>query len=112
MSEVTTLLVARDGSRGEVADALRSGERFLLTTHEGPDGDALGSLLALHEILEQLGKDSVMFLAAKEFPLPVEYRFLPLTDVFHEPPADLADRVFVFLDCGNIDRLPVDFLRR
>ena len=52
-----------------------------------------------------------MFLAAKEFPLPVEYRFLPLEEVFHEPPADLADRVVIFLDCGNIDRMPVDFLR-
>ena len=53
-----------------------------------------------------------MFLAAKEFPLPVEYRFLPLEEVFHEPPADLIDRVLVFLDCGNIDRMPVDFLQR
>jgi phosphoesterase RecJ-like protein len=66
----------------------------------------------MHHILEQLGKDSVMVLAAKEFPLPVEYRFLPLTDVFHEPPADVVDRVLVFLDCGNIDRMPVSFLRR
>lgn len=95
-----------------LAAELRSGERFLLTTHEGPDGDALGSLLAMHEILTQTGKDSVMFLAAKEFPLPVEYRFLPLTDVFHEPPADVTDRTLVFLDCGNIDRMPVDFLQR
>ncbi len=93
-------------------DALRTDERFLLTTHEGPDGDALGSLLAMHHVLGQLGKDSLMFLAAKEFPLAVEYRFLPLTDVFHEPPADLVDRTLVFLDCGNIDRMPVDFLRR
>jgi phosphoesterase RecJ-like protein len=53
-----------------------------------------------------------MFLAAKEFPLPVEYRFLPLEEVFHEPPVDLVDRLVVFLDCGNIDRMPVDFLRR
>ena len=53
-----------------------------------------------------------MFLAAKEFPLPVEYRFLPLEEVFHEPPADVADRTLVFLDCGNIDRMPVDFLQR
>ena len=52
-----------------------------------------------------------MFLAAKEFPLPIEYRFLPLEEVFHEPPADVADRTIVFLDCGNIDRMPVDFLR-
>jgi len=94
-----------------VAERLRSDERFLLTTHEGPDGDALGSLLGLHGILTQLGKDSVMFLSEKEFPLPVEYRFLPLQEVFHEPPADLADRTVVFLDCGNIDRMPVEWLR-
>ena len=102
--------VATDLDR--VVDALRSGERFLLTAHEGPDGDALGSLLAMHHVLRQLGKDSVMFLDAKEFPLPVEYRFLPLEEVFHEPPADVVDRTLVFLDCGNIDRMPVEFLRR
>jgi bifunctional oligoribonuclease and PAP phosphatase NrnA len=94
-----------------VAEEIKGGDRFLLTTHENPDGDALGSLLAVHRILEALGKDSVMFLAAKEFPLPVEYRFLPLEEVFHEPPADISDRVVIFLDCGNIDRMPVDFLR-
>jgi bifunctional oligoribonuclease and PAP phosphatase NrnA len=104
--------VALGSELDRVVDELRSGHRFLLTTHEGPDGDALGSLLALHHLLEQLGKDSVMFLAAKEFPLPVEYRFLPLAGVFHEPPVDVVDRILVFLDCGNIDRMPVDFLRR
>jgi len=93
-----------------VAAEVRDRDRFLLTAHEGPDGDALGSLLGMHHLLTQLGKDSVMFLAAKEFPLPIEYRFLPLEEVFHEPPADMADRTVVFLDCGNIDRMPVDFL--
>jgi bifunctional oligoribonuclease and PAP phosphatase NrnA len=95
----------------QVVEEIRSAERFLLTTHENPDGDALGSLLAMHHILEGLGKDSVMFLAAKEFPLPIEYRFLPLEEVFHEPPADLVDRTRIFLDCGNIERMPVDFLQ-
>ena len=108
MTESTELLTS-DIER--VADAIRAGDRFLLTTHENPDGDALGSLLATHNILEALGKDSVMFLTAKEFPLPVEYRFLPLEEVFHEPPADIADRLVIFLDCGNIDRMPVDFLQ-
>jgi len=102
-------LVATDMER--VAAEIRDGQRFLLTTHEGPDGDALGSLLAMHHLLGQLGKDSVMFLAAKEFPLPIEYRFLPLEEVFHEPPADMTDRAVVFLDCGNIERMPIDFLR-
>jgi phosphoesterase RecJ-like protein len=93
-----------------VAAELRARDRFLLTAHEGPDGDALGSLLGMHHLLTALGKDSVMFLAAKEFPLPIEYRFLPLEEVFHEPPADMADRTIIFLDCGNIDRMPVGFL--
>jgi phosphoesterase RecJ-like protein len=111
-----TTTVSVEGSKAHEGFAdliakLREGDRFLLTTHEGPDGDALGSLLAMHEILTQVGKDSVMFLAEKEFPLPVEYRFLPLQEVFHEPPADLSDRTVVFLDCGNIERMPVDWLR-
>jgi phosphoesterase RecJ-like protein len=93
-----------------VGAELRNRDRFLLTAHEGPDGDALGSLLGLHKVLTQLGKDSVMFMAAKEFPLPIEYRFLPLEEVFHEAPADMADRTVIFLDCGNIDRMPVEWL--
>jgi phosphoesterase RecJ-like protein len=102
--------VATTAGIEETLGELRSRERFLLTAHEGPDGDALGSLLGMHHLLGQLGKDSVMFMAAKEFPLPIEYRFLPLEEVFHEPPADMADRTVVFLDCGNIDRMPVEFL--
>jgi phosphoesterase RecJ-like protein len=102
--------VATTADIEQVAAELRSRERFLLTAHEGPDGDALGSLLGMHHLLGQLGKDSVMFMAAKEFPLPIEYRFLPLEEVFHEAPADMADRTVIFLDCGNIDRMPVEFL--
>jgi bifunctional oligoribonuclease and PAP phosphatase NrnA len=113
MSEAPAAVAQRsEATLADVAQELRSADRFLVTTHEGPDGDALGSLLATHKLLQQLGKDSVMFLACKEFPLPVEYRFLPLEEVFHEPPADVVDRVLIFLDCGNIDRMPVDFLRR
>jgi phosphoesterase RecJ-like protein len=108
VSAEATGVAASDLER--VSAELRARDRFLLTAHEGPDGDALGSLLGMHQLLTQLGKDSVMFLAAKEFPLPIEYRFLPLEEVFHEPPADMADRTVIFLDCGNIDRMPVDFL--
>jgi bifunctional oligoribonuclease and PAP phosphatase NrnA len=106
MSETTDVGTALE----RVAEEVRRRDRFLLTAHEGPDGDALGSLLGMHHLLTRLGKDSVMFLAAKEFPLPIEYRFLPLEEVFHEAPVDLADRAIVFLDCGNVDRMPVDFL--
>jgi bifunctional oligoribonuclease and PAP phosphatase NrnA len=97
--------------RDQVVDELRRADKLLLTTHENPDGDALGSLLGMHEILMQLGKDSLMFMSAAEFPLPYEYRHLRLDGVVHAPPADLDERVVVFLDCGNIDRMPVDFLQ-
>jgi phosphoesterase RecJ-like protein len=99
-------------AREQVVEELRVGESFLLTTHENPDGDALGSLVAMHEILNLMGKDNLMFMSEEEFPLPYEYRDLPLADVTHELPADAESRTIVFLDCGNIDRMPVSFLRR
>lgn len=111
MSTTVPTPATGQGDLAAIADLIRENRKFLLTTHEGPDGDALGSLLGMDSLLESLGKDSVKFLAAKEFPLPVEYRHLRLDGVFHEPPADLRDRVVVFLDCGNIDRMPVDFLK-
>src|SRR5438270_267903 len=42
----------------QVADAIRGHDRFLLVTHENPDGDALGSILAMKLGLDRLGKDS------------------------------------------------------
>jgi bifunctional oligoribonuclease and PAP phosphatase NrnA len=90
---------------------LRAADKLLLTTHENPDGDALGSLLAMHWILQQLGKDSVMYMSPEEFPLPWEYRAWTFDGIAGAPPPDVAERTIVFLDCGNIDRMPVDFLQ-
>ncbi len=94
-----------------VVEEIREAEKLLLTTHENPDGDALGSLLAMHWILEQLGKDSVMYMSPGEFPLPYEYRDLTFEGLLGAPPEDMDQRVVIFLDCGNVDRMPVDFLK-
>jgi bifunctional oligoribonuclease and PAP phosphatase NrnA len=96
------------GTRAQVLDELREGERFVLVTHEHPDGDALGSLVGMHGVLRLLGKDSWMYVAPEELPLPYEYRTLDLDGLRTEPPPDLAERTIVFLDCGNIDRNPAD----
>ncbi|MDQ3435425.1 MAG: DHH family phosphoesterase, partial [Actinomycetota bacterium] len=96
----------------QVVDELRRADRFLLTTHENPDGDALGSLLGMHWVLEQLGKDSVMYMSPDEFPLSHEYRHMTFDGLLGAPPDDVDDRTVVFLDCGNIDRMPVAFLQR
>jgi bifunctional oligoribonuclease and PAP phosphatase NrnA len=102
----------RKPSRDQVLEEIRSADRFILVTHENPDGDALGSLVAMQEILRGLDKDSVMFMAAEEFPLPYEYRFFVLDGLVSVVPDDVAERTIVFLDCGNIDRNPAHELKR
>jgi len=90
-----------------VVEALRSNDRFLVITHENPDGDALGSLLAMKLGLDQLGKDTVMYLYG-DSPLPQEYGFMELGDLARELPADAPGRVLVALDCANESRLGPD----
>jgi phosphoesterase RecJ-like protein len=89
-----------------VADALRANERFIVTSHENPDGDALGSLLAMHLALVELGKDSVMVLVG-ESPLPAEYGFLDVVGagLRRVVTDDHVDRVLVAVDSAQETRL-------
>ena len=89
-----------------VVAALRENDRFVVTSHEAPDGDALGSLLATGLALRQLGKDAVMYLGGPA-PLPGEYRFLELQQrgLQRERPADFAERVLVAVDCASAGRV-------
>ena len=87
-----------------VVDALRGHERFVVTTHENPDGDALGSLLAVKLAFDHLGKDSVMVLHG-DAPLPIEYQFMPLAELRRRWPDDVSERVLVALDCANESRI-------
>jgi bifunctional oligoribonuclease and PAP phosphatase NrnA len=107
VSDVQTLA----GTREQVLARLREDERFALATHEHPDGDALGSLVAMQELLQALGKDTVMYVAPDDLPLPPEYEVFVLDAAIHAPPADIAERTVVFLDCGNIDRNSAAVLR-
>src|SRR5262249_52298213 len=106
-----TSLLPRNLMRNEadmqaVLAALRDNERFAVTSHEAPDGDALGSLLATGLALKELGKDVVMFLGGPA-PLPGEYRFLELEKrgLTRERPADLGKRVLVAVDCASPSRV-------
>src|SRR5215471_3992250 len=90
-----------------VVSALREHDRFLVVTHENPDGDALGSMLGAALGLRELGKDVVMHLAG-EAPLPGEYGFLPLDELRRDLPNDVEERVLFALDCANERRLGPD----
>jgi len=89
-----------------VVAALEERDHFLVTSHEAPDGDALGSILATDLALRALGKDTVMFLGGQA-PPPGEFRFLELHErgLLRERPADAAERVLIAVDCASANRV-------
>jgi bifunctional oligoribonuclease and PAP phosphatase NrnA len=89
---------------GTIAEAIRKHDRFLVTTHENPDGDALGSLLAMTLALRELGKDAAMYLFG-EVPIPDEYEFMKFAGLLRGPNPDVGDRVVVAVDAANERRL-------
>ncbi len=99
-------------TRERVLERIYADSRFVLAAHESPDGDALGSLVGMQGLLTELGKDSRMFIAPADLPLPYEYRFFELDGLISSPPADIARRTVVFLDCGNIDRNSASVLQQ
>jgi bifunctional oligoribonuclease and PAP phosphatase NrnA len=90
-----------------VAEAIRAHDRFLVATHENPDGDALGSLLAAKLALDALSKEAAMYLGGQA-PLPAEYGFMPLAHLRRGVPDDAGGRVLLALDCANASRLGPD----
>ena len=105
MSSPQTTTIATE--LAQAAEAVRGGQRFLVTTHENPDGDALGSMLAMKLALDQLGKDSSMLLVG-DAPLPGEYSFMPLEGLLRRLPDDASERILLALDCANESRIGPD----
>jgi phosphoesterase RecJ-like protein len=105
MSSPQTTTIATE--LAQAAEAIRGGERFLVTTHENPDGDALGSMLSMKLALDQLGKDSAMLLVG-DAPLPGEYSFMPLEGLLRRLPDDASERILLALDCANESRIGPD----
>ena len=87
-----------------VAETIRANDAFIVVTHENPDGDALGSMLAMSIALGDLGKDTVMYLSG-DAPTPGEYRFLDLSSLRRELPDDTEERVLLALDCASGRRI-------
>ena len=79
-------------------------ERFALSTHVNPDGDAIGSELALAIFLRKLGKTVRLFNAD---PVPKKYQFLPYWENIENAQAVVNFRpdVFVILDASSRERI-------
>jgi len=88
-----------------IADILKKGKRFFLASHKDPDGDAIGSLLALGEALLLSGKEVVLF---NEGPIPDSMSFLVgvqrIVNTFN-PESESEFDALCILDCGKLERL-------
>ncbi|MGE5579184.1 MAG: DHH family phosphoesterase [Bacillota bacterium] len=89
----------------QVASAIRSHNSFVVLTHEKPDGDAVGSGLAMVLALQALGKQAILVTSD---PLPAVYDFLPgkpfHTRAAYLEPADFSPEAALFLDCTDPER--------
>jgi bifunctional oligoribonuclease and PAP phosphatase NrnA len=86
-----------------IIDQLNRKQKFLIASHSFPDGDAIGSLLALGLALKAMGKQVCFY---NQSPIPAVYRFLPSVAVVQQQIAPEAHfDAAVLLDCGDIDRI-------
>lgn len=87
----------------DIVRVINSHHRFLLTSHIHPDGDAIGSLLAMGFLLEHLGKEPILF---TEDPVPAVYLSLPgVEKITHDLPALSTIEACFALDCGDSKRM-------
>ncbi len=87
--------------------AVRDENTFLIAVHIDPDGDAIGSALALSSALESLGKKTFVF---SRDPVPKYYRFLPGHDKFSSglKEAMRENPVLILVDCNTTARAAVE----
>ncbi len=85
-----------------ILKVFRGGERFLVCSHARPDGDAVGSVLAMGMLLQQLGKRADLVTADS---VPDIYRFLPgASSICHAHRVHGPYDAVILLECGGIER--------
>jgi phosphoesterase RecJ-like protein len=86
---------------------IEKGKRFLVTTHRNPEGDALGSALALANAFQEAGKEVIVY---NEDKVPYMLQFLPMSDkvVPQISGSKKYDAVFA-VDCGDLKLVGEEF---
>jgi phosphoesterase RecJ-like protein len=87
----------------QIIHHLKNSNNLFLATHTNPDGDAIGSLIAMGLSLEALNKRTTLY---NESPIPAVYRFLPFADriVQYVDKANIYDTAII-LDCSDLERI-------
>jgi len=93
-----------------VLDCIAARERFLLTSHARPDGDAVGSALACGQILRSMGKQADVVLSDG---VPYIYRPLPYSEqVLHTTLVNGRYEAAIILECDSLARTRLEGLER
>lgn len=86
----------------KIVEVLKERDDFLITAHVNPEGDSVGSQIALWIMLEKMGKNAVM---VQQDPVPSNLRFLKgAGSLMRQIPEDLVPRTVVVLDCPVKER--------
>ena len=85
----------------EIVKAIKAGKSFIITTHVNPDGDALGSAIALAMALKHAGKKVIVY---NRDGVPDTYGFLPGADIVQTSPGDSRAETIILVDCNNLAR--------
>jgi len=81
---------------------LKNSTHVLVASHAKPDGDAIGSLIAMGLSLDALNKKTTLY---NESPVPAVYRFLPSVNRIVRHINSASYDIAVMLDCGDLDRI-------
>ncbi len=82
---------------------LKKSRHVIVASHENPDGDAIGSLLATGLALQSIGKKTSLYNESK---IPAVYRFLPKVNAIVRHIDDLTQYdTAIILDCGDLGRI-------
>ncbi|MFY9587870.1 MAG: bifunctional oligoribonuclease/PAP phosphatase NrnA [Actinomycetota bacterium] len=90
----------------DAIDEIEGAQQIVLACHQGPDGDALGSMLALQLALKKRGVEAIASWGSEPFSVPRHYAFLPGLDGLSPPETvTAAPELMVTFDCGSFERL-------
>jgi phosphoesterase RecJ-like protein len=94
----------------QIVDALRTRRRFVLSSHARPDGDSIGSQLAMAYALQAMGKEATVVNADPAAPPFMAFPGVP--DIRIAPRADGEFDAAIIMECGDLARTGVAGLER
>lgn len=103
-------IASAEATRAQVAEAIRQRQRFLVVSHARPDGDAIGSSLAMAYALRHLGKD--VRVLSRDAPPPPLMVFPGVPEIEIVSQIDDPTDAVIVMECGDVKRPGIDGIER